>query len=1032
MGIENLSGTRLGQYELRDLLGAGGMGAVYLAFQASLDRQVAVKVLNVSLVANNEYIERFRREARTSAQLEHPHIVPVYDYGVDNNISYVVMRLLTGGSLADRIAHSRETERPLPSLGETAQILRQLAGALDYAHSRGVIHRDVKTSNVMFDEQGTAFLVDFGIAKLTHATSALTGTGMAMGTPLYMAPEQWRGEEITAAADQYSLGIMVYAMLTGRMPFEGDTPFVLMHKHLNERPTPMIVFRADLPASVRDVVQRTLAKEASERYATCTDFAIAFERAIQTLTPQPHTGFFLTPLPQRAVLRRTPSPINDSTPTAGDPRALYGGLDGPTTGLQSPQADAPAALAAAAAASSAPLTAQRDSGGTSRVVILLTAALVVLIGLGIGVVLLGGQASQTQATATAQFLAALANAETATAQSAADQATQTALAVPTETATATVTSTDTLTATYTATSTSSPTATASLTATPTNSPTPTLNPVAAAQATRERFLTATATLWTATPTPDEAATLEAQLTAFYFDDLTATATLWTATPTVTPTPTATPTFTATPTPTATVTASATSTPSPTATFTPTATRTPSPTVTPSPTHTPSWTPTFTQTLTATHTPTLTPSATATPTDTPTVDVVAVAQATRDAILTATATVWTPTFTPDVEATLAAQLTAFYFDDLTATATLWTATPTATTTPTETATLTHTPSATATATPTESPTATATVTLTPTDTATVTRTPTETPLPPPTAPPLLNCPGAPPSRLAVGDVGIVEGEDPRPLRVRNAPNTTNSVIIELIENGETFTVLETRCNEGFAWYRIRYRGQQEGWVAEGTNELYFIGPLTALDADIVLRQTCRPLVQEDFTSSASSGDWFQETTQRYRVAITGGSYVLQINQAGTGGDPQGESEATLWGSLRGREFGDASVEAVIRAERFNRTERSRTGLWLRYQNEQAFITVMLRGDGAYRVARWQNRTYTDLVPWTQTSAIRTGDNVINTLRVDSAGDAFDIYINGRFMATVRDNTWPTGRIAFWGAAERVPVSFALDFFRVCQR
>jgi serine/threonine-protein kinase len=152
VSVQNLSGQTLGQYELRELLGAGGMGAVYRAFQSGLDRFVAVKVLSAALVTDKDYIERFTREAKTSAALEHPHIVPVYDYGTQGGISYVVMRLLTGGSLAERLTHSRDTGRPLPSLDETASIIKQLAGALDYAHGRGVIHRDIKTSNVMFDE----------------------------------------------------------------------------------------------------------------------------------------------------------------------------------------------------------------------------------------------------------------------------------------------------------------------------------------------------------------------------------------------------------------------------------------------------------------------------------------------------------------------------------------------------------------------------------------------------------------------------------------------------------------------------------------------------------------------------------------------------------------------------------------------------------------------------------------------------------------------------------------------------------------
>lgn len=943
MSVENLSGMTLGQYELRDLLGTGGMGAVYLATQKMLERQVVVKVLNVSLTSNPEYLERFRREAKTSAALEHPHIVPVYDYGIQGNISYVVMRLLMGGSLAERLSHSRDTGRPLPSLPETAQIVRQLASALDYAHSQGVIHRDVKTSNVMFDEQGTAFLVDFGIAKLTHATSALTGTGMAMGTPSYMAPEQWRGEEVKPAVDQYSLGVMVYAMLTGRMPFEADTPFALMHKHLNEAPTPIGTFRADLAENVREVVQRTLAKDPEARFETCSDFARAFDRAVNAVTAQPPTGFFVTPLPTRRSPGREITGgmggTDDSPTTAGNIAAAPAKLDGPTT------------------ATGAPVTAEVSAASSNRIVVF-TALIVVLVGLAFGafVMISGQQAAQAQQTQTAERLLALIATDTAlavaTQEAQAVQASQTAAVVFAETFTPSATETST----------------ATVTETPTR--TLTLDPRAAAQATRDAFLTATATRWTKTPTPDDEATLMAQLTAFYYDDLTATATHWTATPT--------------------------------STMTASATRTPTATATPSPT--------------STATPTPIPTATRTPSDTPTIDVRAVAQATRGAILTATAAEWTPTFTPDVSATLEAELTAFHYDDLTATATLWT--------PTFTATHTLTP--------------TASNTLRPSPTFTVTIQPSDTPMP--TQRVMITCPGALPSRLAPGDFGIVNDDDPRPLRVRNGASTTGTVITELIETGESFDVLEgPRCNQDFAWYRIRYRGQQEGWVAEGDSEIYFIAPRTApvgptprAGVDAVLRDNCQLVLEDDFTSVDTSADWFLETTDRFSVEISGGVYVLRINEiAAGGGDPQGENEPALWGSLRGREFTNAGIEAVIRASRFNQQDRARTGLWLRYQGEEAFLAIMIRGDGAYRITRWQDAVYTDLVPWTLTDAIQIGNNVVNTLRVDSSGDEFDLWINGQYLVTVTDATWPSGRVVFWGASTITPASFAMDYFRVCR-
>jgi serine/threonine protein kinase/formylglycine-generating enzyme required for sulfatase activity len=324
MSIQNLAGQTLGQYELRDLLGEGGMGAVYRAYQRNLNREVAIKVLPASLAAQSGYMERFTREAQTSAALEHPNIVPVHDYGTQGGISYVVMRLLTGGTLAERLTHSVEAGRPLPSLMEIAQITKQLASALDYAHSHGVIHRDIKANNIMFDKQGTPFIVDFGIAKLVNATTALTGTGVAMGTPSYMAPEQWAGGDIGPASDQYALAVLVYAMLTGKMPFEADSPYQLMHKHMFEQPTPLMNYRADLPEAVQAVFNKAFAKFPTERYANTSEFARALEGAVQS-NAQGHqqTGFFLNPLPPRKLnipLTSTPTPANLEGPTVTPPQ----------------------------------------------------------------------------------------------------------------------------------------------------------------------------------------------------------------------------------------------------------------------------------------------------------------------------------------------------------------------------------------------------------------------------------------------------------------------------------------------------------------------------------------------------------------------------------------------------------------------------------------------------------------------------------------------------------------------------------------
>jgi len=326
VNIEALTGQQFGQYQITELLGIGGMSAVYKAHQESLMRDVALKVLPPSFAAQPTSLERFLREARTAAALEHAHIVPVYDYGNYGGLSFVVMRLLSGGNLAERLMLADQTDAPLPSLYEVADILKRLANALDYAHSRGVIHRDIKANNVMFDDQGSPYLVDFGIAKLTHAVNALTGTGVAMGTPLYMAPEQWRGESVTPATDQYALGVTTYAMLTGHLPFEAPTPYALMHKHLNEQPPPLDTWRADLPESVKKVIDQAMAKKPNNRFPSAKDFAEAFEEAVEAsgVENQP-TEFFTAPLPNRP--QPLASPLVGGTP---NPDASPSGVRVPT------------------------------------------------------------------------------------------------------------------------------------------------------------------------------------------------------------------------------------------------------------------------------------------------------------------------------------------------------------------------------------------------------------------------------------------------------------------------------------------------------------------------------------------------------------------------------------------------------------------------------------------------------------------------------------------------------------------------------
>ncbi len=292
MDIDNLSGRQLGPYELHELLGVGGMGVVYRAYQPRLKRWVAIKVLSTMTLRRVNYVERFHREAETAGSLEHRHIIPIYDYGTERNTYYVVMRLLEGGTLDERLAQHVNSDSPLPSLGEIADVLDQLASALDYAHSRGVIHRDIKPSNIMFDTQGSAYIVDFGIAKLLETTETLTRSGVSLGTPVYMAPEQWRAEALGPATDQYALGGLTYTLVTGHLPFEVPTAYAQMHKHLHEDPISPRQYRPDLPEALEPVLARAMAKDPNDRFPTVSDFANAFTDAIAE-NPGKYTGYFV-------------------------------------------------------------------------------------------------------------------------------------------------------------------------------------------------------------------------------------------------------------------------------------------------------------------------------------------------------------------------------------------------------------------------------------------------------------------------------------------------------------------------------------------------------------------------------------------------------------------------------------------------------------------------------------------------------------------------------------------------------------------
>ena len=269
--ITQLRHTTGSRYRVLSRLGGGGMASVFLAEHTLLGRTVVLKVLHGHLAKDAEMLERFRREARAASQLVHPNIVSMMDFGETDGVLYTVMPYMAGGSFADRIAQG-----PQPAV-DVASIVAQSATALDYAHRRGIVHRDVKPDNVLFDEDGHALVTDFGIAE-ARSQGRLTASGRAMGTPHYMSPEQAMGKLVDGRADVYSLGIVMYEALCGFPPFDGPDAFAVGYKQVHETPVNPLQCNAQIPALIGDVVMRCLAKAPADRYARGNDLADALIR----------------------------------------------------------------------------------------------------------------------------------------------------------------------------------------------------------------------------------------------------------------------------------------------------------------------------------------------------------------------------------------------------------------------------------------------------------------------------------------------------------------------------------------------------------------------------------------------------------------------------------------------------------------------------------------------------------------------------------------------------------------------------------
>ncbi len=260
-----MSVSKIGRYEIESELTQGGMGVIILAKDPYIQRQVVVKVLMYSRTLDEVYRDFFQREAEVIAALEHPCIVPIYDFGWHGQQPYIVMRYMSGGSLQDRLNKGEI------KLSEMAHILKRVAEALDAAHAKNIIHRDIKPSNILFDSTGEAFLSDFGIAT-SQAITDDDGEWL-VGTPAYMSPEQARGTKVDGRSDVYALGVTLYRLLTGQLPFSSDSETSLINAHV-DRPIPDVRnVKANIPSVWQEVISRAMAKDPQDRYASAGDFA---------------------------------------------------------------------------------------------------------------------------------------------------------------------------------------------------------------------------------------------------------------------------------------------------------------------------------------------------------------------------------------------------------------------------------------------------------------------------------------------------------------------------------------------------------------------------------------------------------------------------------------------------------------------------------------------------------------------------------------------------------------------------------------
>ncbi|UCG23318.1 MAG: protein kinase, partial [Chloroflexota bacterium] len=310
MSSRSLIGRTVGKYHVSEILGRGGMAEVYKAYQETLDRYVAIKVMHSFLAEEQGFVGRFQREARAMAALNHHNIVGVYDFDVFDDMYYIVMEFVSGGTLKDRIAAMTGAGDTMP-LSASTRVVLEVADALAYAHGRGMVHRDIKPGNIMLTDEGRAVLTDFGIAKILSGPT-FTATGAMVGTPAYMSPEQGLGQPGDERSDLYALGVLYYQMATGRLPYDADTPLAVILKHVNEPIPPPTDLNDDIPGSIQAVIVKAMAKDPSERYQSANEMI----RDLQTAAKSSDLDLAAAALSTGAERMTPPPPVKPTSANA--------------------------------------------------------------------------------------------------------------------------------------------------------------------------------------------------------------------------------------------------------------------------------------------------------------------------------------------------------------------------------------------------------------------------------------------------------------------------------------------------------------------------------------------------------------------------------------------------------------------------------------------------------------------------------------------------------------------------------------------